>query len=261
MIKHNYLMNTLNDAQFSSEPSEYVDLTTISLVYNDGRHWKIIPMSLVSIFPIIYDYYLEDDKKEIITITFCPFSLCSKIHFGNYAATEYIFRGNMVIKNKETSNYHSQINGLVIMNNNLVEEHNHINEIKIMKIRKAISRFPDCLFLIEPNMENKGIVIPNSYYFNDNVFNLPYNPQFHAKTFVLGIEYHSSNIDNSTKYTAIIDSESSAKKINKMHECLEKYNIYIISHLDKIREKNGIITPILWYTWSNMYPKTKVILI
>lgn len=261
MIKHNYSINTLTDAQFFSEPSEYVDLKNISLVYNDGRHWKIIPMSLASIFPIIYDDYLEDNRKENITITFCPFSLCSKIHFGKYKATEYLFRGNMVIKNKDTDNYHAQINGFVISDNKTTDAHNHINEIKIMTIRQAISRFPDCLFLVDPKRDNKESALPHSYYFNDEVFNFPYYNRFHPKTFVLGIEYHSSNIDNSVKYTAIIDSASFATKVNKMSECLNKYNNYIILNLDKIREKNGIITPILWYTWSNMYPKTKVVLI
>ncbi len=262
IIKHPKFNNNIN-----------LDITDTVMAYNDGKVWKIIPLDILLRYPIIYDKYYDrtNTKKgsyiiSNITITYCPFSGCGIVYFGKFVPTNKVYNNNIILTNanKNNNNILVQMTGRIYDKQLKPIENVFLRreEAKIFTLRNALSKYPDCLFLIHntnirPIVENnytknKKIIYPSKYT----------STKYHPKTLVYGIEY-KSHYDESTKYdnkySVIVSDDASKDKINSRDYNKTKYNKYFSKMMDKIRERGGIIIPSYWFAWYNMFPDTKVI--
>jgi len=270
IIKHPKFSNNIN-----------LDITDTIMAYNDGKVWKIIPLDVLLRYPIIYDKYYDrtNTKKgryiiSDITITYCPFSGCGIVYFGKFVPTNKVYNNNIVLTDKN-NNMLVQMTGAPVagFNNKQLKpieyEFLRREEAKIFILRNAISKYPDCLFLIHST--NIEPIVEHNYTKNKKImYPLKYtSAKYHPKTLVYGIEYKSyyvenlkfssKNIENDNKYSVIVSDDASKDKINSRNYNKTKYNIYFSKMMDKIRDRSGIIIPAYWFAWYNMFPNTKVI--
>jgi hypothetical protein len=211
------------DLQFSPKLVNY-DLTDLVVVYFDGKSHKIVLLSFMLKNHIIYDEYVDENNKKFnLSVILCPFTLAAISYVGKYVATDQTYNDNIMIKNIKEDEIYSQLN------NNLVK-----HEVKIMLLKNVLVRYLDCLYLNVKLKEKEKIKI------KVNIKNLGY-----------GIEYKSQdvNVSSNFKYSILI---------NKNND-YTKYDEYFKKHIDKIRERSGVIIPCLVDKWVEMFPKSKVI--
>ena len=237
-----------------------IKLSEVVLVYTNGKKWKIVPLSVLVRYPVIYDKYYdrqETNKGKYIvsdiSVTYCPYTGTGVVYYGKYKPTNKIVNGNMVLS--DDTHEIVQLTGKQINNKNspLIRR----DEVRIMIMRNALSKYPDALYLHRDF--DKDPIVPLSYYTNtDLLHDLKHtSTKYHPKTFVLGIEYKNSNHD--TKYSVIVGDDAQKNKTNSRDLNKNKYENYIDQQMTNIRERGGIIIPTLWFAWYAAYPKSKIV--
>jgi len=263
IIKHPKFNNNIN-----------LNINDTVMVYNDGKVWKVIPLDVLLRHPVIYDKYYDrtNTKKGYyiisdITITYCPFSGCGVVYFGKFVLTNKVYNNNIILADKN-NNILVQMSGRIYNKQLKPIESKFLRreEVKIFTLRNAISKYPDCLFLIHSTSIEP--IVKHNYTKNKKImYPLKYtSTKYHPKTLVYGIEYKSrydetikSSKKNDNKYSVIVSDDASKDKINSKDYNKTKYNMYFSKMMDKIRERGGIIIPSYWFAWYNMFPDTKVI--
>lgn len=272
----------IEDPQFTTYPPKNLQLIDPVITYNDGRNYKVIPLDIFRRYPVIHDKYYDFDKNKNknkknklkilgfvsdISINCCPFTLFTTIFFGKYQPTNKLFNNNIVLRD---TNYHDNI--LIPILGQIYSEQNKIqlnkfirrHEAKIMTLRNAISKFPDCQFIKIDKILDP--IVDNQYYQNDTIlYPLKQNNnnkyyKFHPKTLIYGIEYFTSQYINSKKkkYSAIFSNDSSKNRPNNYDIQNNGIERYFDQMIEKIREKGGLILPCLWFAWYSTFPDTKI---
>ena len=264
----------IDNPKFSSLSQD----TSLSLIdpviaYNDGKVWKLVPLKLLTSYPVIYDQYYDQIKTRggkliisDITVTYCPFTSTVIIYFGKYTPTGELYNNNIILSpNTDKDKIIVQIQGLEYSRTSKEKTNSFIrrDEVKIMTLRNVLGRYPDCLFLHhQPNATLLAPIVETSYTLNNKIL-YPiehFSKKYHPKTLVYGIEYKSNKIEYDRKYTVIVPDDATKDKSNSYNLKLNKIDEYFNPvMMEKLRDKGGIIIPCYWFAWYGMYPNSKVI--
>jgi len=257
------IKNSLNDRILTNitfnENSFEMKLNDIVFLYNDGRNWKVIPLKVTQMYPIIYDLYYENENAIPITIYVCPYTLFSCIYFEEMLSYDKVYNNNLVLMNKKNNDMII----IPILNNiysvstqTLQEKYIRKNEIKAMTIRNAISLYPDSQFINMKDIKPKASLVDNTYLSDNTImFDIEKPPLFtnhHPKTLIYIVEYKSKTT-HKYKYTVVIPKKNTFDRVkNGMHKYLDVMNL-------KITEKGGIIYSCLWFAWICTFPSSRII--
>lgn len=241
---------------FSSSPSN-INLFDFVFVYSNGIEWKVIPLSILLYYPIIYDTYYDRFSnnssnnyqyiRSPISFIFCPHSFSSTVVFDKISLTDDVHNNSTVFKTSNDNKFLILSNHLFI--NNKPSSLRTIN-VKLFKLRTALSLFPDCKFLIHNINNDLKPIINKSYFTNDSFFNKisNINSSYHPKKICFGIKYLSSKTNN-YKYSILVADD------------LVSFENYIDKHITSITHKAAFITPVFWAIWLSYFPDSKIIVI
>lgn len=228
-----------------------LELSDNVVLYNDNFNWKVIPLELMLMYPVIHDQY--ENKK--ISIYLCPFTLFSCVYFDEFYPGDQVYNSNLTLVNKNNIML-PIVNNLYTKDMKIVKSYIRKNEVKIMSLRNAISSFPDCQFIDISNIKKIEPLIDKNYFKNKTI-EYPidkYSDKYDPKQIIYVIEYHSKKQD-SYKYSVIVPKE------NIFDISKNKFEIYFDKMIEKIRDKGGHIYTCLWFGWSVTHSKFKVITI
>lgn len=219
--------------KFSVYPSPNMTLKEPVLVYSNGRTYKIVRLSLMNVKKVIKDVYYDPVKHDKdgnlipipITVIFDPVSFYSVVFFGNYQTVNQ--NENELLKVVSEEDLTKEIVPIKYEGTDIRR-----NEAKIMTLRNAISKYPDCLHL-----ESKKIKL-----IDEKKTDIGYS-----------IEYISKK-KGDVKRTIIIPK----KNIHPFYD-IQKNGVenYLDKMIDKIRDKSGILAPVSIKRWLSIYPNSK----
>ena len=243
-----------------------IKLSDTIFVYNDGKRWKLVPLSILTRYPIIFDKHYDQIKTKRgkfiisdITVTYCPYTGSSIIYYGKYTTTGEVYNNNIILA--DNNNIMPQLTGILYDRKTKKQIHDIVRreEVKIMTLRNAISKYPDYVFL----KQEKDIdpLVSETYYHNNTIlYPITHSSsRFHPKTLVYGIEYKSNDIEYKNKYSVIVSDDASKNKYNSRDLKINKYTQYFDKMMEEIRLRGGIIIPALWFAWYGMFPKSRVV--
>jgi len=249
-------------------PSD-IKLSDTIFVYNDGKRWKLISLSTLKRYPVIFDKYYDQIKTKKgkfiisdITVTYCPYTGCGVIYYGRYIPTGEVYNNNIILaESNNNDNIMSQMMGILYERETKKQTHDIVRreEAKIMILRNAISKYPDYVFLKQK--EAIDPLVSETYCHNNTIlFPITHSSsKFHPKTLVYGIEYKSSDMEYKNKYSVIVSDDASQDKSNSRDLKKNKYEQYFDEMMEEIRTRGGIIIPALWFAWYGMFPKSRVV--
>lgn len=283
-----------SDYSIFTYPPDNIDLNTIMLLYFDGESLKAISLDIMKKYPILYDIdskpdsndddthandtddsddnYSDNDNNndlDLISIIVCPFSLSGGVFTGEFRATQEIINNSLVITNG--------IEKFPIIKSDINSNKYRISDIIIKPLRNILSEYMHTKFIHynNKNNNNKNNDINNYNYVAGNDFystnslspNISYTKQeyltnitFHPKTLVYIISYESSKTDE-RKYTIIVGKDANKNTITGYNDKTSGFFNYLSQLAEEINERNGCITPVLWYAWKSAYPNAKIILL
>lgn len=219
------------------------------ILYNDGSHWKAIPLNIMLMYPVIHD---KCDNQPI-TIFLCPYTLFSCVYFDKFVPGSQVYNNNLTLVNK---NYIMLpiIGNIYDKDMKIKDVYIRKSEVKIMSLRNAISNFPDCQF-IDTSVIEKISPLTNNEYFKNKIINFPinkYSNKHQPKQIIYVIEYKSKKQED-YKYTVIVP------KKNIFDISKNKFEIYFNKMIDKIRDKGGHIYTCVWFAFDSTHTNFKVI--
>lgn len=249
---------TIENPQFRRRPGDDTDLTNTVYIYNDGRNWKLIPLSVVEQYPIVYDklYQMSEGKNRVIDITvcMCPFSLHASLYYEKLPPAGLLYKNNIVLL-KDEQLLVPILDSTVDSNGKLKQSVIRRGEVRLMTLRNAISKYPDCLYIVPPPTEKP--LVNRTYSSNREVTQLAdYPAVYHPKTVIHVIEYLSSN---TYKTTVLVGKDATSKEPNTIDWTNNGMCEYLDHHLEEIRERGGIIIPCYWFAWMSLDRESKVI--
>lgn len=258
---HKLNKRILKNPEFTNNSTKLTKLSDPVILYNDGKNWKIVPLAIMLMYPLIHDLYYETskNKKDIainVTIYVCPYTLFSAVYFDEFIPNNQVYNNNMTLLDLHDND---QLfipiidKAYSISMGNITNKYIRRNEVRLMTLRNAISMYPDCVFL-DVNKINKLDLVSN---ISNNKIEYPpftFNNEYPPKTLVYIIEYKSKKI-NDYKYSIIIPKTSS----NKFDITKNGFNTYFHSMIEKIRNKGGIIYTCFWFAWNGIGKQSKII--
>jgi hypothetical protein len=269
MEKHNLNIEdkiiNIQDYEVQNDPGNSLNLTDKIVTYYNGTTWRIIPLDIMLMYPVLYDNYKEIDintGKEIkkdISLVVCPFTLLTVVFEGFVIPSEFVMNGSLLMKDS-AGNIMSLLNGEIINKSNC-KKGNDCSKVKrniaeVKTFRNAISEHPDCEF-IKINKKNTEMIMGNDYYKNF-LQNREIEYDIHPKTLVRIIEYVSS-INLSKKYAVVVGYDADKNKVTGYDIVKSKFDRYIDLARDKLEEKNGFIIPCMYYYVNILVPSAKII--
>jgi hypothetical protein len=218
-------------------------LNDIMISYNDGIKWKIIPLSIMNIYPIIYDEYNEtNEQKRTITIYVCPYTLFSCVYFGKYTLSDKTENNNLSIVDVENDIYIIPILNKTysLTTNELLDKYIKKGEVRITTLKNVLYLFPDCLFVNTSKIPHMDAITNKDYLQNKQIIYI--------------IEYKSKNHNHTEyKYTII------KPKINSFDIVKNGFESYFHKMVEQIRIKGGVIYPCLLDEWTKTNIESKKI--
>lgn len=247
---------TINDYSYRRNPPKKYSLNDKVMAYFDGYDRKIVPLDIAYSYPIIYDKYIASDQQfHDMTIAICPFTLACATFDGKFVPTDYVENSCLVItNNKDTFAICNSFNHILKLNHKKFE-------IDIKILRNIFTEYPDCKYItLNKDIDIQPLINPNYYLNKDILFEVPTLPssQFHYKTLTYLIQYISSK-DQSVKSTIIIGRNAN-KDTSTGYNVIESgiYD-YIMQYDNDIKQKFGLVMPILWFAWKSFFPNSKII--
>jgi hypothetical protein len=269
-LSHNILNPT--DYAYNRNPPKNYKLLEKILCYFDGYSRKIIPLSVALSYPIINDFYI--DKYEVLhnmTIIICPFTLATIALEGHFTATNYVSQHCLVVTNGQET--FSVLD--VYKYPNI-----HKFDVGIKILRNIFTEFTDCKYMIiNKQISIPDNILPKSYYINDDSLTKPdsdklnldikKSERFDAETdnklikkinnkALVNLIIYTSSKDQSIQRSILvgryIDYQDSGYNLHKsgIYNYLSIYN-------NKIKEKHGIIIPVLWFAVKPYLDNSKII--
>ncbi|QKF94233.1 hypothetical protein QKU48_gp0775 [Fadolivirus algeromassiliense] len=257
-----YTNRILVNPSFTDIANEEVSLKDIVILYNNGKEWKVIPLYVMQMYPIIHDKYYQINKNDIqlennITIYMCPYTLYSSVYFSKLIPFNKLYNNNLTLLDEDDKNIlliPITNTYLSLSNNIIINKYTRKNDVKIMTLRNAITNYPDCRF-INTTQINKIDPLVTENYINDNKIlfhHNHYSNKYNSKQLIHIIEYISKKQDK-YKYTIIIP------KNNNIDITKNGLGEYFNKMIGDIRDKGGIIYPCFWFAWNGIHPNTKII--
>jgi len=249
--------NILDQSQcdFSASTPDELKLNDQILIYNDGTNWKIIPLKICLMHPIIYDTYDNNEQTFPITIIVCPVTLISVVVKGTFAFDSY--NGTTMILKDKNDNIMPIDVGYKIDSKYIIYQ-NKRSDAKLMVLRDAIMFAPDALILKLKTKQIKPI-ISAEYYTNEmDLSGNTLNTLIHPKTLVYVIQY-KSNKTNNEKTSIILGKDSQKDFVTGFNLKSSGVTSYFIKKQHKIIHEEGFLLPILWYVSKEMYPSAKIV--
>nr|QBK88528.1 MAG: hypothetical protein LCMiAC01_02050 [Mimivirus LCMiAC01] len=265
----NFTNRIIKKPKFTSHIPTNIKLKDIVLVYNDGKVWKIVPIKILLRYPIIYDKYYDMIRTKngkyiisTISITYCPYTSCGLIYFGKYVPTGEVYNNNIILTNKknQSSEIMAQMIGTLYSRktNKPVPGVIRREETKIMTLRNALGKYPDCMYLHKTSNSDIKPIVGMDYIKKDKIYYPITNEsiRYHPKTIVYGIEYIK---DAQDKYSVIVGDDATKNKSGGQDYKKAKYDLYFEKKIEDIRDRSGIIIPVYWFAWYSMHPKARVV--
>jgi hypothetical protein len=255
MEKHNYSItdNILrpNNYIFKSQIPDDIKLNDLVISYFNGNRWRIVPLSIIFKFPIIYDKYANDHETLDISVCICPFTLTSCVLQGKYIPSEFVENYCLCVKAKDEhiiplfSNYEQKLK---------------IWEVEIKIFKNVLVDHPNCEFFYLIDAPNVKQIFDSEYLYNKVLpfDNIKYDDKYHPKSLVHVVNYCSSKNDE-IKETIIIGKDISKNKITGYDNKSSAINKYIESQELQLSEKQAFITPIFWFSCKHVFPKAKIV--
>ena len=247
----------LNNPQFTNYNKKGIKLSDPVVCYNDGRQWKIVPLKIALMYPMIQDNYYTNlkGKQDITTLTFflCPYTLFTAVYLGDYQLHDNIYITSLTINQKGDPNkiIIPIINKTFSQSQNMYIDNDFIREqAKIMTLRNAITQFPDCLFLDTKKITMIYPIVDYDYLFDTTVhFDLK---PIKKKLLVYVIEYKSKKIVDGYKYAVIIPRK------NTFDLDQNGFGDYYEKMIEKIKYKNGFVFPCFLFAWESIGIESKM---
>ena len=239
---------------FTQFSPTYLDIDDLVLVFNNGKKWKVIALSDMCQYPVIYDKYYENGKTDKnISITFCPFSYSSVVYFDEWIPLKETYKNNIILQYKKNKKIKiHQLSGKFIESSDISETDTIVlrkNEIVIMKIKNVLKNYPDCLYFNNGKIIES--IIPKNYLKTDT-FIYPLasklDTRFSPKKLVYGV------LNSSNDIPSVI-----ASKNNEIDFDESGYQDYFETHIKDIKDNGGFIVPCLWFSWMEHYPDSMVV--
>jgi hypothetical protein len=248
----------LNNPIFTNFNQKGTRLTDPVVCYNDGRQWKIVPLKIALMYPIIQDnYYTNLKEKQDITsstVFICPYTLFTAMYLGDYQLHNQIYVTSLTITKRDDPDkiIIPIINKTFSYSQNIYPDNDFIREqTKIMTLRNAITQFPDCLFLNTKKIDMIHPIVDYDYLFDKTVhFDLK---SIKKKLLVYVIEYKSKKIVDGYKYAVIVP------KKNTFDLDQNGFGDYYEKMIEKIKYKNGFVFPCFLFAWESMGIKSKMV--
>lgn len=207
--------------KFKDYPPKEFNLDNIIATYFDGIKWKVIPLFILTQYPIIYDKYYEKNNtsETLISIYVCPYTLYSCVYFGRYELYDKILYGNISIINMDNEFYIQPIinKAYSLIVDKPLDIYIRKAEVKILTFKNVVYLFPDSLFIRDVPKRSEL-----------NVISLDNNKLVYI------IEYKSKK-GNDYKYTVLVP------KINSFDIIKNGFGTYFHKMANNIRTKGGII--------------------
>lgn len=250
-IKKNILNN--NNYKFVSDPPMSLKLSDQVIIYNIDDQWKIIPLIISLIYPIIYD--------SGYTIVVCPLTLRSVVFKGTFILHDYQ-ENRMILKEPINEDALVAIDlGYKIDKQYLIES-NRRSEVKISTLRCALMFAPDSLFLeVTHKFSPNNTIINIDYYSNLN--DLSHNKidsLIHPKTLVYIVQYKSF-VTGEDKVSILLGKDANKETITGYDVRKSGLFDYLNKYKRKIINKKGYTIPMFWYMAKNSYKISKIVYI
>lgn len=234
-------------------PTEYVinnDITDLDLsdkfvAYSCGSCWKMIKLSQMIDYVLLYDKYTTDTDKWDITLVVCPITLYSCTFVGQCKYVKY------------------NDNVMILENNNkefeIIDDTKNRYELFIGNLASIMILFPDIKYITikkDPPTQLSNIKYYESQldFYNNKIKEL----DIHPKTLVYLIAYRSKHTGNIKKYI-ILGVDISKETISGYNIRNSKFLEYLMKIKNKITERNGYIVPSLYYCAKLFFPDAKYI--
>ena len=95
-IKHEMNNRTIEEPSYISRiDDKSLQLSDIVVLYNDNFVWKIVPLEIMRMYPVIHDQY----ENKIITVYVCPYTLYSCVYFGQFYPNNQVYNNNLTLVN------------------------------------------------------------------------------------------------------------------------------------------------------------------
>ena len=260
--------NNMKDREFEfptfiPNSNSKIKLSDPVILYNNGINWKLIPLEIFLMYPLIHDVYYDTQKNPQNNITtpiliyVCPYTLFSSVYFTKLTLNDYVYNNNItLIEPKDNLLYIPIKNEFYdYKSNEKVSKYIRRNESRLMTLRNAISMYPDTLFIDMQKIDIISPLVSSNYLMNNHIpyETLSYPKNHPAKKIVYIIEYKSKKI-NHYKYSIIIPDDPQ-QKINTFDIVKNGFNDYFSKMIKKIRDKGGIIYTCYWFSWSGIHKK------
>jgi len=240
----------IKEPEFMQYPPPYMNIDDLALVFSDGQRWKVIGLTDVYQYPVIYDIHQENKIKDIISITFCPFLHSAVIYFDEWIPLKETHNNNIILQLSKNRNIKiHQLSGKFTNDSHPDDNVIRKNEVVIMKVKNVIKNYPDCLYL----NSKKSIkhIIPNNYLKSDKIiYPLSSKPdgRYSSKRLVYGV------INSISNEPSVIVGHNGKYDFDEAG-----YQDYFDEHIKEIKDNGGFIVPALWFGWIAFYPDSNVI--
>jgi hypothetical protein len=219
------------------------------VAYFNGKNWCVVPLSLFLKYPILYDYYYENNEKKDITVVVCPFTLVACSFEAKLYPTEFTKHGILVLKD-----IHDNYINLIDFNSTDKTVYKK-REVELKVYRNVITQYNDPFFLI---LNKNFIAKPKLDIIRVNNKNLS-KTQIYPLSLVHLLIYKSKNTDNhDDKFTVIIGHNIKKTKVTGFNYQKTFINEYIEEHEQEIFDRSGFIYPILYSAVANLMQHIKI---
>jgi hypothetical protein len=245
---------------FTNNSNEHTNLADYIVTFNDGQEWKIIPLDIIKMYPIIHDVYFPEGSEMTnaipMTVYICPYTLFSVSYLAEYIPNNKIYNNSIVLEDTQNDKVIIPILNMIYNKTTGIPITKFIrrNEVRIMTLRNAISIYPDCQFIDISKIQPIQPLITANYLTNTFLYypQIKFSDKYHSKTLVYIIEYKSKKT-HTNKYSIIIP-KAKTYDITK-----NGFGNYFNKMIDKIRDKGGMIYQALWFAWNATFPASKII--
>lgn len=264
----------IDDYDIEAKPTNDISLTDNVVIFHSGSRWRIIKLSVMLQYPVLYSKYWNINSEQYmdITLVVCPITLRSFIFRDKIEIVDILENKTLVLKkisDNEDKIFYLGIPYIINHDDESANSENvitHIkrNEVKIMTLRDTFLFATDSDFIVLKDTKKKSLletVISLKYYENkSDINNNPIDTIFHPKTLVYIIQYYSTK-SMMYKQTVLINKDISKTRITGYSYKRTGIWEYLSMFHEDFKKKNAVIFPILWYMVDILYPNSKVVLL
>lgn len=248
---------TVADYNYVAESPSSLKLRDKVTIYNTGDQWKIIPLSILLSYPVIYDKYTIEQESYDVTIVLCPITMRCVMFKGLFEFETYQDL-RMILREKNTETHMPIDLGMKINNKYLIQANRRL-EVMITTLRGALTLYPDPVFMsCSKKMEN---ILDTDYLTNDlDILGKKLDGLIHPKTLIYVIQYKTFNTGKD-RISLVLGKDSTKNEVTGYDVKKSGLYKYLSTHKQKIIERDGYIMPMLWYVAKDVYETSRIVYI